>query len=574
MKFKQKFILLALLACFFTQGGFAAQSSSQKDTKHASKESHDFLISKNLDIFNSVYKELDLYYVDTLNPEKTIKGGIDNMLDMTDPYTTYFPESEMSDLKFMTTGAYAGVGAVISQKDKKVFITEIYQGMPAYKAGLRAGDVFVSVDGNSTDGKSTSDVSSMLRGVPQTTVKVVVSRLGVKENLKFDVVRENVVIDPIPYYGMLSGNVGYINITSFTDLSYSSFSKAFSSLKSKGMTSLVIDLRSNPGGLLSEAVKILNMFVSRGSMLVYTKGKEKKWDSEYRATDAPVDTNMPIVVLVNRNSASASEIVSGALQDLDRAVILGERTYGKGLVQTTRDIPYGGSLKVTIAKYYIPSGRCIQAIDYAKRDEDGLVKRIPDSLTHEFKTADGRIVRDGCGISPDVTMEDAKNAPITFYLYSKNTIFDYVTDFQSKHPSIGKLSDFQFNDYDGFKAYVKKSGFTYKTKSEDELTALKDLAKTEGYYERSKAAFDSLEKKLTPDLEIDLDSNKAEINKFISLEIARRYYYQSGVVEESLKTDKQAKAAVELLGDKARYAKLLAPSVSSSKPADKKGAKE
>lgn len=536
-----------------------AANSVMAEVSPKPKESHDFQISKSLDIFNSVYKELDVFYVDTIQPEKTVKYGIDAMLSMADPYTTYFPESEMKDLKFMTTGSYAGVGAVISVNDKKqIYISEIYEGKPAYKAGLRGGDVFVSVDGVATDGKTTSDVSQMLRGEPLTTAKVVVERPG-KGTVKVDVVREKIVIDPVVYYGMLNSSVGFINLSQFTDQSYSSFHSAYLALKAKGMKSLVIDMRSNPGGLLSEATRILNMFVPKGSKLVYTKGKDKKWNTTYWASEAPIDTVIPIAVLVNRNSASAAEIVSGTLQDLDRAVILGERTYGKGLVQTTRDLPYGGSLKVTISKYYIPSDRCIQAIDYAKRDKDGLVARIPDSLTHEFKTLHGRIVRDGCGISPDLYVKTEKNAVVTFYLYSKNIIFDYVTEYQQKHPALLSVADVKMTDadYNDFKAFVKKSNFSYKTKSQESLAKLRTLAEEDGYLEMSKAEFDSLEAKLKPNLEAELDKYRDEISKYICLEIARRNFYQRGVLQEQLKNDDGVKKALEVLGDSKLFNELM-----------------
>lgn len=546
MKYKH-FFLASLVAFGACSSAFADKDS----TVVKPKESHDFQVSKSLDIFNSVFKELDLFYVDTLLPEKTVKYGIDAMLSMEDPYTTYFPESEMKDLRFMTTGSYAGVGAVISINDKKkIYISEIYEGKPAYKAGLRAGDVFVSVDDVLTDGKTTSDVSQMLRGIPQTTAKVVVERPG-KGTVKADVVREKIVIDPVVYSGMLNSTVGFINLSQFTDQSYSSFHNAYLDLKAKGMKALVIDLRNNPGGLLSEATRILNMFVPKGSKLVYTKGKEAKWNTTYSATESPVDTVMPIAVLVNRNSASAAEIVSGTLQDLDRAIVIGERTYGKGLVQTTRDLPYGGSLKVTISKYYIPSGRCIQAIDYAKRDKDGLVARIPDSLTHEFKTVHGRIVRDGCGISPDVFVKTEKNAAITYYLYSKNIIFDYVTEYLQKHPALQSVADVKMTDadYADFKAFVKKSDFKYKTKSQESLEKLKKLAKEDGCYDSSKDQFAALENKLKSNLDTDLDKNRTDISKFICYEIARRTFYQRGVVQESLKNDDGVNKALSVLGD-------------------------
>lgn len=569
---RRTFFSLLAVSFLVNTAAFAASSDSSSAAKP--KESHDFQISKSLDIFNSVFKELDLFYVDTIKPEETVKYGIDAMLATTDPYTTYFPESEMKDLKFMTTGSYAGVGAVISAKEKKIYITEIYEEKPAYKAGLRAGDVFVSVGGVATDGKTTSEVSQMLRGEPLTTVKVVVERPG-KGTVKADVVREKIVIDPVVYYGMLNNSVGFINLTQFTDQSFSSFHNAFLALKAKGMKSLVIDLRNNPGGLLSEATRILNMFVPKGSKLVYTKGKDDKWNTNYNATEAPVDTLMPIAVLVNRSSASAAEIVSGTLQDLDRAVVIGERTYGKGLVQTTRDLPYGGSLKVTISKYYIPSGRCIQAIDYAKRDKDGYVVRIPDSLTHEFKTLHGRIVRDGCGISPDVFVKTEKNASITYYLYSKNVIFDYVTRYVQLHRSLATEADVRLSDadYADFKRFVKESGFSYKTKSQETLEKLKKIAEEDGCLERSKAEFEALAARINPDLDADLDANRADISKYICYEIARRYFYQKGVVQEQLKDDKGVNKALEILQDRNSYNALLTKAKVGDEPAEKEEGK-
>lgn len=553
--FKHIYLIALSVATLTNVSATAAETKSQT--------SHSFECSKNLDIFNSVFKELDLFYVDTVNPAKAIKQGIDAMLSETDPYTVYFPESDMGDLKFMTTGAYAGVGAVISQTlDKKdVYITEVYEGMPAYKAGLKAGDVFVSIDGVNIIDKTTSEVSSMLRGEPFSTTNVVVKRKGVEKPLNVKVVRENVVIDPIPYYGMCDSKTGYIVITSFTDRTSASFANAFKALKQKGMQSLILDLRNNPGGLLTEATRVINMFVPQGSLLVYTKGKETQWNTKYYANEAPTDLTIPIVVLVNNNSASASEIVSGALQDLDRAVIFGDRTYGKGLVQTTRDLPYGGNLKVTISKYYIPSGRCIQAIDYAKRDANGRVKRIPDSLTNKFQTASGRIVYDGCGISPDCHYEEKELTPLIIQLMTKNVVFDYVTEYCSTHPTIPSLEDFKFEDYDGFKKFAKETGFVYKSKIDDYLSAFIDKSKEEGYYDMAKAQLDSLQARLSHNLDDDIDAEKSSVCKYISEEIARRYYYQKGAIMEDLKTDECVSGALNILKNEDVYRGYLSAKV-------------
>jgi len=533
----------------FSFSGFAIQKE---------KTSRKFEISKNLDIFNALYKELDLFYVDTIQPEKVIKEGIDAMLGELDPYTNYIPESEMDDLKFMTTGEYAGIGAMIKQKDGKTVISEIYEGMPAYKSGLKVGDVFVEIDGVNVNKKNNSEVSEMLKGQAKTVVKVTVERLGEKKPITKEIIREKIVITPISYSGVLDGNVGYINLSSFTDKSAEVFKEAFLDLKNnKKIESLIIDLRSNPGGILSEAVKITNLFVDKKSTVVYTKGKVTQWDETYKATKDPIDKEIPIVVLVNRGSASAAEIVAGALQDLDRAVIAGERTFGKGLVQTTRELPYGGSLKVTTAKYHIPSGRCIQAIDYTRRSEEGFVQRIPDSLTTEFKTSKGRIVRDGGGIYPDLFIEPEKNATISYYLYTKNLIFDYVNKYQSTRPTILPLKDFTFTEYDEFKEFVKSRNFTYKLRTEELLNNLIDIAKEEGYYDISESKFIALKEALSHDLDKDLELFKDEITELISMEIAKRYYYQKGEIIEMLKRDKTSKEAVKLLKDNEKYKALL-----------------
>ncbi len=545
------FFPLFLLTLFLgiSISGFSAQKENT---------SRKFEISQNLDIFNSLYKELDLFYVDTIQPAKVVKNGIDAMLGNLDPYTNYIPESEMDDLKFMTTGEYAGVGAIIGQKDGKTVITEIYEGMPAYKSGLKAGDVFVEIDNIKVDQKNNSEVSEMLKGQAKTVVKVTVKRLGEKKTITREIVREKIVINPISYSGVLDENVGYIHLSSFTDKSAEVFKEAFLDLKdNKKIESLIIDLRGNPGGILSEAVKITNFFVDKKSTVVYTKGKVKQWDEIYKATKEPIDREIPIVVLVNRGSASAAEIVAGAMQDLDRAVIAGERTFGKGLVQTTRELPYGGSLKVTIAKYYIPSGRCIQAIDYTRRSEEGFVQRIPDSLTTEFKTSKGRIVRDGGGIYPDLFIEPEKNATISYYLYTKNLIFDYVDKYQSTRPTIPPLKDFTFTEYDEFKEFVKSKDFTYKLRTEELLNSLIEIAKEEGYYEHSESKFTVLKEALSHDLDKDLELFRDEITELISIEIAKRYYFQRGEIIEMLKKDKTSTEAVKLLKDREKYGTLL-----------------
>jgi carboxyl-terminal processing protease len=552
-------LLLLLLALFFsatTFPGFAAKKE---------KTSREFEISKNLDIFNALYKELDLFYVDTIQPEKVIRAGIDAMLSSLDPYTTYIPESEMEDLKFLTTGEYAGIGAMIGQREGRTVITEIYEGMPAYKNGLKAGDIFVEIDGVKIDKKTSAEVSEMLKGQPKTMVRVTVERLGEKKPITREITREKIVINPVAYSGVLDENVGYINLSSFTDKSADLFKDAFLDLRNnKKVESLIIDLRSNPGGILSEAVKITNLFVDKKSTIVYTKGKVKQGDETYVATREPIDKKIPIVILVNRNSASAAEILAGALQDLDRAVIAGERTFGKGLVQTTRELPYGGGLKATIAKYYIPSGRCIQAIDYARRSKDGFLQRIPDSLTNEFRTSKGRIVRDGGGIYPDFFIEPEKNATISYYLYSKDLIFDYVNIYQSTRPTIPPLKEFKFTDYEEFKEFVKSRNFTYNLRTEELLNNLIEVAKEEGYYNIAENKFSALKEQLAHDLDKDLELFRDEIVELISIEIARRYYFQKGEIIEMLKRDRTSQEAITLLKDTERYKALLLRDVIAS----------
>ena len=410
-------------------------------------------VSRNLEIYSTLLRELDMFYVDTFSVEKTVETGINAMLNKIDPYTMYIPEREMDDLKFMTTGTYAGVGSVISQRDSLVIIQEVYENSPSHKYGLKAGDVILSVDGEKVVGSTTSDVSKKLRGVAGTSVKVVVKRAD--KEVTLNIVRDNITISSVNLAKKIGEDIGYIHLTGFTTGTADIFKTELKRLKQSGIKGLIIDLRSNPGGILSEAVDIVGCFVEKGTKVVYTKSKVKEWDETFSTTKDPVDLEIPIVVMVNGESASAAEIVSGALQDLDRAVILGERTYGKGLVQTSRSLPFGGSLKLTISKYHIPSGRCIQAIDYARTREEGKKFVIPDSLTHEFKTKNGRIVKDGCGVMPDtVYTGDSVPAQIVYQLYVKNIVFDYCTKWASEHPTIPSIQDFKFTDWQEFKNFV------------------------------------------------------------------------------------------------------------------------
>lgn len=521
-------------------------------------------VSRNLEIYSTLLRELDMFYVDTFSVEKTVETGINAMLNKIDPYTMYIPEREMDDLKFMTTGTYAGVGSVISQRDSLVMIQEVYENSPSHKYGLKAGDVLLRVDGEKVIGSTTSDVSKKLRGVAGTSVKVVVKR-GDKE-VTLNIVRDNITISSLNLAKNIGDNIGYIHLTGFTTGTADLFKTELKKLKQSGIQGLIIDLRSNPGGILSEAVDIVGCFVEKGTKVVYTKSKIKEWDETFSTTKDPVDLDMPIVVMVNGESASAAEIVSGALQDLDRAVILGERTYGKGLVQTSRSLPFGGSLKLTISKYHIPSGRCIQAIDYARTRENGKKFVIPDSLTHEFKTKNGRIVKDGCGVMPDtVYTGDSVPAQIVYQLYVKNIIFDYCTKWAAEHPTIPSVQDFKFTDWQDFKNFVVSKDFSYKTEKEKLFDALVEKAKKDSTYEAAKQQYDALQMALFRCQDEELDKNKDEIIQLISTDLAQRYYFQKGASEENLKYDKETKRASDILHNKNVYNAILSTSKKSDK---------
>lgn len=531
-------------------------------------DDRNFQIAKNLDIFNSIVKELDMFYVDTLDPNKTIRAGIDNMLYSLDPYTVYYPEDDSDELEMMVKGSYGGIGSLIryNPKLKYTVIAEPYEGMPAAESGLKAGDLLLEIDGK--DLKGNSDVSTLLRGQVGTSFKLKVQRPGVKDPMEFDIVRRSIQMPAIPYYGKIDGQVGYINLSSFSGSTPSKdFKKALLDLKKQGITSLVIDLRNNGGGLLDQAVEIVNLFVPRGKTIVTTKGKIKQASNTYKTLREPLDTDIPIAVLVNSGTASSSEILSGALQDLDRAVIVGNRTYGKGLVQVPRSLPYGGNLKITTSKYYIPSGRCVQAIDYAHRNEDGSVARIPDSLTTVFHTAAGREVRDGGGVTPDIEVKQDRLPNILFYLVRDNLIFDYATDFCLKHPTIASAAEFELSDadYEEFKNKVKAADFKYDQQSEKILKTLKEAAEFEGYMNEASDEFKALEDKLKHNLDRDLDYFSKDIKSMISEEIIKRYYYQRGAIIQQLKGDKDLDEAVKVLTDPERYQRILSVAVSEKK---------
>ena len=526
-----------------------------------------FEISKNLDIFYTLVRELNLFYVDEVKPEKLIKKGIDEMLETLDPYTVFIPESEMDDFKFMTTGEYAGIGAMISKRRNQIVVAEPYEGFPAMKSGLRAGDIFLEVDGKNVDKLAVSDVSEILKGPAKKPVKVKMQRPGEKKPFTLDIVREEIQIDPVTYYGMIDSKIGYIRLSSFTDGCSGNIRSAMLDLRDKrGATSLVLDLRGNPGGLLGEAVKVTNLFVNHGQEIVSTKGKVSQWDKTYRATEQPVDSVMPLVVLVNSGSASASEIVAGALQDLDRAVILGNRTFGKGLVQTTRDLSYDTKLKVTTAKYYIPSGRCIQALDYSHRNTDGSVGHIPDSLTSEFKTKNGRPVRDGGGVTPDIKNVQDTLSTLAYKLVQDYMIFDFATGFAGKHQTIAPPDKFVVgNDiYNDFHQFLEEKKFSYESRSEQNLKTLIETAKRERYYEGVQNEFAALQKGLTLNLNADLGKFSDEIRELLKDEIVARYYYQKGAIIAALGNDLEIKRVLALLRAPAEYYGILSPAAVSA----------
>jgi len=519
-----------------------------------------FEISKQWDILHMLYRELDQYYVDSVSPENALGNAINGLMSTFDPYTNYIPESQTGDLKFMTTGEYGGVGAVIGQRGSNVIILELYENMPAQKAGLKPGDVLLEIDNVKLDAGSNQQASELLKGAPGTELTVVVKREGVDKPIKRKFLRERILINQVAYHGMIDAEVGYINLNGFTDKAYQEVQQALMELKAKGAKKMILDLRGNGGGLLDEAVAICNLFVPKGQEIVSTKGKQRQWDQTYNTTKEPIDTLMPLVVLANSGSASSSEIVCGALQDLDRAIILGTRTYGKGLVQTTRSIPYNGLVKLTTAKYYIPSGRCIQAINYSDRNKDGSVGRIPDSLMHTFYTKVGRPVRDGGGIQPDIACEDRVGAPLLYALIDGMYFFDFANRYARAHQTIPPVASFALTDKDfsDFQQFVKERGFSYERDSQKELTKLKRLLEDEQLADRVKDELKALEAKLAnADIETDIEANKSDVELMLSTEIISRYYYQSGELQQSLKSDRCLEQAVRVLNDEEGYKKTL-----------------
>ena len=550
----KKIFLAAGLCCMS-----AIPVSAQKDSNH------NFEISKNLEIFNDIYKQLDMFYVDSLSADTVIEWGIDAMLRQVDPFTMYYPEEGMDELKEMTTGKYAGIGAVIRfyKKEDRVMVIEPQEDSPAIEAGVKGGDLILSIDGKDMKGKSTQEVSENLRGDAGTTFELTVKRAGVEHPLSFKITRRNIAMPPVPYYGMVADGIGYIYFERFVDGCSRDVRRAVVDLKEQGAKALVIDMRGNPGGPLSEAVEVTNLFVPRGQKVVYTKGKLASVNSEHYTKKEPLDVDIPVAVLVDGSTASSAEIVSGAWQDWDRAVIVGERTYGKGLVQMIREVPYHGSLKVTTSRYYIPSGRCIQAYDYRHLNPDGSAKTLPDSLTKAFKTAGGREVRDGGGIKPDVVITPDSLPSIVYDIATSDVLLDYVNHYVQTHATIAPAGDFSLTDadYADFVKMVEESDFTYKRRTEEMMKLLERTARFEGCYEGAKPEFEALDAKMKGGVAADLElpKNKEEIKSVLESDIVARYYFRRGVVQQQLKADKDLKTALEILTDTERYESLLKP---------------
>jgi carboxyl-terminal processing protease len=525
-----------------------------------SQNSNNFEIAKNLDIYTTLFRELNKNYVDEISPGDLMETGIEAMLESLDPYTTYIDESEVEDYKFITTGQYGGVGALIQQQDELIVVAEPYEGNPAQKEGIKAGDIILEVDGQSVKGKSTSDVSAILKGQPGTTVKVLFRREGVPEPFEKELEREYVKIANIPYYGIIGDGIGYIRLMGFTQEAGKEVSNAFLELKSNNqLKGMVIDLRGNGGGLLQEAVSITNIFVDKGNMVVSTKGKLPNKNYTYNTTNFALDKDIPLVVLVDNSSASASEIVAGAIQDLDRGVVVGQRTYGKGLVQNVIPLSYNAQAKITVAKYYIPSGRCIQAIDYSHKNKNGDGEKIPDSLITAYKTRNGRTVYDGLGVDPDVKTEPLKLSPLSTSLLVKFLFFNFATKFEREHPEILPANEFQITDeiYNDFIAYLSDKDYSYTTKSDESLEKLTENARSEKYYEDIKSELEMLALKLKDIKDNDLSKHKDEIKKILKLEIVSRYYYQKGQIIASLTDDQDIEKAIEILNEKNSYLAIL-----------------
>ncbi len=540
--------LTLVVVCVFGLGFFAFRNDERF-----------FEIARNLDIYATLFKELNRYYVDEINPNRLTKMSIESMLKNLDPYTNFYAEDEIEDYRTMTTGQYTGIGAVITTNKGKNIIYSILEDSPAAKSGLHIGDEIIKIDGVDLTTRKDANPDKLMKGQANSVVKLAVRRVGSKDPIEVSVTREFVKTGNVPYYGMLSDEVGYIDLKDFNQTAAREVKTALVELKGKGMKKLVLDVRENPGGLLDQAVLICNLFIPKDAEVVSNRGKVTEWNKTYTAPMAPVDTEIPLVVLVNGRSASASEIVSGVIQDYDRGVLIGQRTYGKGLVQTTRDLSYNTKLKVTVAKYYIPSGRCIQAIDYSHRNADGSVGKVPDSLKVAFKTRNGRVVYDGGGVEPDVATELVNRTPIINSLNSKGLIFDYALQYRANHPTIKTAKEFELSDadYQAFVTWLKDKEYDYTTQVEKDLGELEASAKKEKYFDVIQEQLKALKTKLTHSKDTDLMMFKKDIKQMLEREIVSHYYLQKGEREFVFRTDAEVKAALDLFKDMPRYEKIL-----------------
>ena len=527
----------------------------------ASDSERYFEIAKNLDIFATLFKEVNTYYVDEITPGKLMKTGIDGMLKSLDPYTNYIPEDDIEDFRTMTTGQYGGIGAIVEKRNGKTVVRNAYEGYPAQKAGLLPGDEILTINNINLEKKSNADISRLLKGQASSVVKLIVTRYGQDKPVEINITRDKIQVDNVTYYGMLTPEIGYFQLSTFTMDAGREVRNAVTKLKEKGAKKLVFDIRGNPGGLLNEAVNISNIFVDKGLDVVSTKGKVTEWNKTYKALDVPLDTQIPIAIITSNRSASASEIVSGVLQDYDRAVLVGERTFGKGLVQATRPLSYNSQLKVTTAKYYIPSGRCIQEIDYSHRGEDGSLTKFPDSLRTAFKTQAGRTVYDGGGVAPDIDIQDREIADITRVLIQKGYLFDYATRYRAEHATIAPAREFKLTDadYQKFVAYLGGKTISYSTDAEKVLTDLTKKVKEEKHYDDVKVELEAIKRKVAVNKTNDLMRFKPEIKELLEEEIASRYYYEKGRTEAGFDDDPNVQAAIAVLNDPNRYAALLKP---------------
>ena len=521
---------------------------------------NDFEIAKNLDIFTSLFRELNYNYVDEIKPGELIRTGIDAMLKSLDPYTVFIPESDLESYKFLTTGEYGGIGAYIHKQGEDLVISEPYEGSPIQKAGVQAGDVILEINGNSMKNKTVEDISKLLKGEAGTQVRIKMKRAVEDKSFDILVTRENIKMNSIPFSGMLDQNVAYISLSDFTQNAGENVKNIFLKLKEKNnVKGLILDLRGNGGGLLQEAILIANIFLDKGELVVNTKGKMTEMNRSYRTTEMPVDKKIPLVVLVDENTASASEIVSGAIQDLDRGVVIGQRTFGKGLVQNVVSLSYNCKLKVTISKYYIPSGRCIQAIDYSHKNKDGGFDKYADSLQKPFKTKGGRVVYDGKGIKPDVVIPAKKLSNISTSLMTKYLVFDFATKFKHDHSTIAPANEFQITDkiFNDFLNYISDKDFEYTTESEKNLKNFKEIIEKEKYFDKVKSEYEALYNKILHKKNQDVDTFKDEIKELLKNEIVSRYYFQKGRIEASLSGDPVINQAIHVLLDSTEYKNIL-----------------